>query len=609
MSLARVATLFGAELRTMARERGALVSLIVLLFLIGTSGPIGAWYVRRAADDESPAKPVPTWDCQPGVMDPVAAAGDVPAWLDWPDPFVDADHAEVLLRFAPDGAMVDVDVVGLDPEAGLDAVQDCLTARARQERRARLDALGIAEAPGALVSYVTLPPEPAWTSTHETPSLRLALAAGATMAMFSVFLQLGPRARASGWMETWLVLPGSRADLVAAWWAVGLVAGAMSCGLVVLGHEAAVAGLGGGAEAVPWALLPVLVAVTSAVGVHSFLDVPDIRTAMVRGAPTILAQMALGALAHLVDARLPGLGSLLPVGGILIAVAGGAAVPWLAVVSAVATTTTLLVDASRALDRLAPRSGPVSLTAARRAAGDYFPEALLLVLIAIAGVGSWAPPEFALRDPILRSAVSFCFFLLLPALLTPTVLRLDRRAVLSFRLPGWRAWAALPFLLAGTVSGGALLGRLATWLFPKTLMWDTFTQSFAGFDSVTGLVFLSVGPGLCEELMFRGAVFGLLRKRFRIPVAILLQAVAFAVLHGMAVRIPHTLGLGLVFGLFVWRTESIFPAMVAHAAHNLTSALLPPDQVDAWAHTPWAWVVTALGLAAAWFAGSGPKRG
>src|SRR3989442_2580671 len=77
-----------------------------------------------------------------------------------------------------------------------------------------------------------------------------------------------------------------------------------------------------------------------------------------------------------------------------------------------------------------------------------------------------------------------------------------------------------------------------------------------------------------EELVFRGLLFGTLRRGLGPAAAALVSAVVFAVAHGYGV-----LGFASVFvsgGLVAWayeRTGSPVPAITAHAGDNLSAAL------------------------------------
>ena len=140
--------------------------------------------------------------------------------------------------------------------------------------------------------------------------------------------------------------------------------------------------------------------------------------------------------------------------------------------------------------------------------------------------------------------------------------------------------------------------RITLIFLPNPAFLDAYAEAIGEFQGIGGLLAISVVPGICEELLFRGAILGLLRKRLPVWGAIAAQAVAFAILHALAVRLPYTFVLGALFGILVVRTGSLWPAILAHTAHNLLSAVLP----EAWRDLPpWAlWIVAVIGLGSAW---------
>jgi sodium transport system permease protein len=86
------------------------------------------------------------------------------------------------------------------------------------------------------------------------------------------------------------------------------------------------------------------------------------------------------------------------------------------------------------------------------------------------------------------------------------------------------------------------------------------------------LAILVVGTlaGVCEEMLFRGPIQTALVRKLPVRVALAITAFLFAAahmdLHGMPIRF----GLGLLLGWLVWRGGSIFPAMLAHGLYDAT---------------------------------------
>ena len=142
--------------------------------------------------------------------------------------------------------------------------------------------------------------------------------------------------------------------------------------------------------------------------------------------------------------------------------------------------------------------------------------------------------------------------------------------VLSLRLPRATTW------LGGLLLGLGLvvpvvegLARLQSLVLPVPEgIAEAFGDLFEGRSRAFLLFFIAVSPGVCEELVFRGAFFGLLRRVVPDRHAVLVSAAFFGLIHLSAHRFVPTFFLGIVFALVVRRTRSIFPAMVAHAAYN-----------------------------------------
>ncbi len=99
---------------------------------------------------------------------------------------------------------------------------------------------------------------------------------------------------------------------------------------------------------------------------------------------------------------------------------------------------------------------------------------------------------------------------------------------------------------------------------------------------VNAFVIVAVVP-FAEELFFRGLgvrVLGFLGAL----AAVGGTALAFALAHGLLVGIPALGFFGLALGWVRWRTDSVWPGVVAHSAYNLVGILvavyfaLNPDQ-------------------------------
>lgn len=78
---------------------------------------------------------------------------------------------------------------------------------------------------------------------------------------------------------------------------------------------------------------------------------------------------------------------------------------------------------------------------------------------------------------------------------------------------------------------------------------------------------VAVLPGICEELLFRGVVLGAYEKGGTRR-AVLVSAVLFSVLHGSVQGLPVQLIIGLILGMTVCMTDSLYTGMMIHTAYN-----------------------------------------
>ncbi len=112
------------------------------------------------------------------------------------------------------------------------------------------------------------------------------------------------------------------------------------------------------------------------------------------------------------------------------------------------------------------------------------------------------------------------------------------------------------------------------------------------------LLLVSVLPGICEEIAFRGVLLHALRQRFRPLALCLIVGVVFGMFHISLIRLLPTAVLGVVMAALTLVTGSIFPAMVWHALNNATAiasgyAGLPLTELEPWAYAA-AWLVFGL---------------
>jgi len=610
-----VLALTGSQVRASLRDRSNLLLAAAFALLSGAAPPLFGDAMFQEVATQFEARRAKIVAEKPGRQGTprVAVVGEPPAWLD-PGALgvlTTEDAADVLVRVQGEAPAV-VDVVAL--RGGLGPVLDAAREQQQAEQDARLDAIGVSERLGR-VTRVRF--EEAQDYQRAKPTLTPS-ALGVVLLFMGAFLmnpvlEALPRARTSGWLETLAVTPMRRGYVVLATWLTACLTGALLAALTLMGFAAggAFAGASLSATGFPLLAMPALVMVLAAFTLALMCPAVDVRSAYLRSfwwIPSV-SGAALGA------AAVGGpLGGLVPLGGVVAVVIGllpgdgpTLAAAWL---SAAVTTGGLLAWTARGLERADLTETAGSRTARRRANGDWRPEVLLLFLLAVAGLVCWQV-MLPTRSLMAGTAVGLVGFVLLPALAVGPALGLAPRPLLRLRRPSLRSLALIPALVAGTQGAGLLGHLLQQRLLPNAAAsLEGYGETISELSGGLGLAVVTLGPGICEELLFRGAILSLLLKRGSATGAVVGQAVLFAALHIYGFKWMPTLGIGLMLGLFALRCRSIWPVMIAHALHNLIAVratpLLPPGWLESPAGIATLAAMTAIGLAACRAATPGP---
>ncbi len=112
-----------------------------------------------------------------------------------------------------------------------------------------------------------------------------------------------------------------------------------------------------------------------------------------------------------------------------------------------------------------------------------------------------------------------------------------------------------------------LFNIIAVWLELENNMQDFFEEIFS---NSAGIVTAALVAPILEELLFRGAIQGMLLRFFNKPwVAIITASLIFGALHGNPIQIFYATFLGMGLGWIYYRTGSLLPALVGHIINNL----------------------------------------
>lgn len=131
--------------------------------------------------------------------------------------------------------------------------------------------------------------------------------------------------------------------------------------------------------------------------------------------------------------------------------------------------------------------------------------------------------------------------------------------------------AALPLQLAGGSLQFAMVRMVPEDSPLREVMERTVGELVrveTALDAVMLVLAAVVVAAVCEEFLFRGLILQLLRRRSGWVSAIAWCAVLFGVFHLNPLVLAPVSIVGAYLGLLVWRSGSLYPAIVGHAANN-----------------------------------------
>ena len=163
-------------------------------------------------------------------------------------------------------------------------------------------------------------------------------------------------------------------------------------------------------------------------------------------------------------------------------------------------------------------------------------------------------------------------------------------------------WLPLPLYALSAPVAGAAGGLLAACFFEKSsphveALTALITEP-RGLTAVYVMLWISVAPGVVEELLYRGFVQQRLQRCWPAPLAVVVTGTAFAVAHFDPMHIVLVLPVGLWLSFVAWGTRSVVPSMVCHATFNAGQMLAQRATPEDGSVPPWLLVPLAAGFLA-----------
>lgn len=137
-------------------------------------------------------------------------------------------------------------------------------------------------------------------------------------------------------------------------------------------------------------------------------------------------------------------------------------------------------------------------------------------------------------------------------------------------------WTLIAFVLAVPLSGfvgDQLITRLAGGYGEQLQLINDIVQNQSGAMAVVLFLFLTIVPAFVEETLFRGYIQRRLLERWHPAAAIAASTLLFACAHVDPHHALAVLPMGVWFGVVAWRCGAVWPAMLCHAAQNITGVI------------------------------------
>ncbi len=128
-------------------------------------------------------------------------------------------------------------------------------------------------------------------------------------------------------------------------------------------------------------------------------------------------------------------------------------------------------------------------------------------------------------------------------------------------------WLAVLFTAVGwSILGSELANVISLWLPPP----EWVIEIFSGLQSagLASFLLLVVIAPVTEEFLFRGAILQGFLRRYSARKAILVSAIFFGALHMNPWQFGPAVVLGIIYGWWCLRTNSLGPGLVGHALNN-----------------------------------------
>lgn len=142
----------------------------------------------------------------------------------------------------------------------------------------------------------------------------------------------------------------------------------------------------------------------------------------------------------------------------------------------------------------------------------------------------------------------------------------------KFKKITWRDTLYIILFSCGMSIIISIVGDFVIEFFPSYKSVDESVSSLN--SSIVNIIFMVALIPIFEEILFRGIIFNHLKENYKIGIAVILQALLFAISHGNIFQGIYSFTAGIFIVLIYIYSNSIFGSIIFHMIFNLFGTVL-----------------------------------
>jgi len=171
----------------------------------------------------------------------------------------------------------------------------------------------------------------------------------------------------------------------------------------------------------------------------------------------------------------------------------------------------------------------------------------------------------------------------LPVFMVLKLLKLKPKEILRFKTPKPAGLILVPFIAISASIIVSIISQLINIIFPFPEKYTEALNQLFKMNEAPWKVFLAISllPGICEELLFRGFLIRFFEK-YGVQWAVIISAILFAAFHLDPFRFIPVLLLGFLLGYLAVRSGSVYTSMFSHIINNGLAFVLVTYSDSSW---------------------------